>query len=94
MTDDADKQPPLTLSHQSFVRGELEGKPCVVVYDSATDKTSVIAFHSKFYVQALAAFNILEISAKPLPESAKNKKTVIHMPKIPKLILPGSNASN
>lgn len=95
MTDDTDeRQPPLTLSHVSFVRGELEGKPCVVVYDSATDKTDVIGFHSKNYEKALMALTILEVVAAPVPKSALNARTSIAMPKKPRLILPGSNASN
>ena len=92
--DDTEHQPPLTLSHKSFTRGELEGKPCVVVYDSATDKTEVIAFKSKGYDKALMAMTILEVVAAPVPKSALNAKTVIAMPKKPRLILPGSNASN
>ncbi len=95
MADDTDEhQPALTLSHKSFVRGELEGKPCVVVYDSATDKTDVIAFKSKGYPEALVALATLELCATPLPKSALDPKTVIHTPKKPRLILPGTDASH
>ncbi len=90
----SEEQPPLTLSHQSFVRGELEGKPCVVVYDASTDKTTVISAKSRGYPQAIAALMILEQASVPLPNSLKNPKTVIHKSRQPKLILPGSNASN
>lgn len=84
-------QPALTIHHISFTPGMIEGKPCVVVYDAAEDKTSVIAPQSKFYENAMAALTILAASAVPVlkPE----KKTVLHARK-PKLILPGSNASN
>lgn len=95
MTDAPDDhQPALTLHHVSYTRGELEGKPCIVVYDSATDKTDVIAFKSKGYPEALVALATLELCSTPLPKSARDPKTVIHMPKAKKLILPGTNASN
>lgn len=95
MTDESDEhQPALTLSHKSFVRGELEGRPCVVVYDSAIDKTDVIAFKSKGYPEALIALATLEMVATPLPKSARDPKTVIHMPKKPRLILRGTDASH
>lgn len=94
MDEEVIQQPALTLSHISFTRGELEGKPCVVVYDEATDKTSVIAFNSKDYDKAIIAMTILEVAASPVPKSALNKKTIIHKVQTPKLILPGSNASN
>jgi len=89
----SEHQSPLTLSHQSFVRGELEGKPCVVVYDAATDKTTVIGVHSRGYPQAIAALMILEQASVPLPKSLANPKTVVK-PRQPKIILPGSNATN
>lgn len=87
-------QPPLTLHHVSFVRGELEGKPCIVVYDAADDKTTVIGFQSRGYQEALIAMAVLEQASVPLPKSARSPKTVIHQARKPKLILPGSNASN
>lgn len=95
MADEADEhQPPLTLSHQSFIRGELEGKPCIVVYDAALDKADVIAFASKNYEKALMALTILEVVAAPLPKSALNAKTKLALPKKPRLILPGTDASH
>lgn len=94
MTDDTDEQhqPPLTLSHKSFVRGELEGKPCIVIYDSATDTTAVIAFNSKFYAKALTALTILEVCAAPSPK--KDYRNALAVPKKPKLILPGTDAQH
>jgi hypothetical protein len=94
VSDEQEAQPPLTLHHVSFVRGELEGKPCVVVYDAATDKTTVIGFQSKGYGEALIALSVLEQAATPLPKSLRSSKTVILQARRPKLILPGSNASN
>lgn len=84
-------QPPLTLTHKSFTRGEIEGKPCVVIYDESTDKTTVIVPQSKWYAQAMAAMDILEVASTPLPTSPK--KTILHR-RPSKLILPGTNASN
>ena len=95
MTEEVEEhQPPLTICHISYTRGELEGKPCIVVYNSATDKTDVIAFKSKNYDKALMAITLLEVCATPVPKSALNAKTAIAMPKKPRLILPGSDASN
>lgn len=93
MNDD-EHQPPLTLHHLSFTKGELEGKPCVVVYNSMSDKTDVIAFKSKGYPEALIAMATLEMFGVPLPKSLTAPKTVLHKPRAPRLIVPGSNASN
>lgn len=90
---DDDHQPPLSLGHLSYLRGELLGKPCVVVYNAAQDETTVIAEQSKWYAQAVAALTILESASVRLPKSLQGRKTVIHAEKR-KLILPGSNASN
>lgn len=96
MTDEPDEhQPPLTIHHVSYTRGELEGEPCLVVYDAATDKTSVVAFKSKGYPEAMVALATLELASIPVPKSARNAKTtVLHMPKKPRLILPGTDAKN
>lgn len=94
MDETDDHQPPLTLHHLSFTKGELEGRPCIVIYNSATDKTDVIAFKSKGYPEALIAMATLEMFGVPLPKSALAAKTVLHKPRAAKLILPGSNASN
>lgn len=92
---DADEhQPPLTLHHLSFTKGELEGKPCVVIYDSSADKTTVIGFQSKGYPEALIAMATLEMFSAPLPKSMLNPKTKLAMPKKPKLILPGTDAQH
>jgi len=92
MSDDEDAaQPPLELHHISFTRGKVEGKPCVVVYDAAEDKTTVISVKSRYYAEAMAALEILTASSVPLPKPGK--KTILHA-KTPKLILPGSLASN
>lgn len=91
--DDAeDHQPPITLFHMSFTRGELEGKPCVVIFDESTEKTTVIGFQSRGYVEALMALAVLEQCSMPLPNSLKNQKTIVH--RKPKLILPGSISNN
>lgn len=85
-------QPPITLHHVSYTRGELEGKFCVVVYNAHTDKTSVIAPESQGYKEAMAALMILEVSARQRAKA--EKKTVLHKATVPKLILPGSHARN
>lgn len=94
MSDADEHQPLLTLHHLSFTKGVLEGRPCIVVYNSATDKTDVIAFKSKGYPEALIAMATLEMFGVPLPKSALAPRTVIQKPRAAKLILPGSNASN
>lgn len=94
MSDEIETQPAVTLSHISFTKGEIEGKPCVVVYDCAADKTTVIGAESKGWDQAMMALAALEFIATPMPKSQRSPKTVISLPTKPKLILPGSNASN
>lgn len=84
-------QPALTLQHVSYTPGEIEGKMCLVIYNSHTDKTSIIGPKSIGYHEALAALLVLEVMSRPNPQA---KKTVLHNIRKPKLILPGSNASN
>lgn len=86
MTDEAAPQDELTVDQKSFTRGQLAGRPCVVIYDAVTDKTQVIAVQSKWYAKAMAAMEILEATSTPLP--ALDQKTVLHAPKRSRIIRP------
>ena len=83
----APDQPPLTLTSRSYCRGSIDGKPCLVIYDEATDETTVVAPESKWYANAMAALDILEAAGTRLPPSALNPKTqtILHVER-PRLI--------
>lgn len=80
-------QDELTVDQKSFTRGQLAGKPCVVIYDAVTDKTQVIAVQSRWYAKAIAALEILDAASTPLP--AHEQKTILHAPKRSRIIRPG-----
>jgi hypothetical protein len=74
-------QSPLTISEISYVRGQLDGEPCLVVYNAATDETTVVAKQSKFYANAMAALEVLAAASVKIPLAPK--KTIIHATRIP-----------
>lgn len=71
---------PLTITEKSYCRGVLDGNACVVVYNSNTDETTVIAPVSRWYKNALAALEVLEAASVKLPGTPK--KTIIHARRI------------
>jgi hypothetical protein len=71
---------PLTITEKSYCRGVLDGNACVVVYNSNTDETTVIAKQSRWYRNAMAALEVLEAASVPIP--AAPKKTIIHARRI------------
>lgn len=93
MTEETEEtQPPLTIGHISYTLGELEGQPCLVVYDAAEDKTLVVSAKSKFYANAIGALAVLAASTQKLPKALSDPKIITA--RKPKLILPGSMAQN
>ena len=85
------KQPTLELTSKSYTRGSIDGDPVLVIYDSETDKTEVIAPKSRWYAKVMAALDLIEAASTPLP--APKLKTVLHA-RAPKLILPGNQSRN
>lgn len=71
---------PLTITEKSYCRGVLDGAACVVVYNSNTDETTVIAAQSRWYRNAMAALEVLEAASVKLPGAPK--KTIIHARRI------------
>lgn len=71
---------PLQIDTRAFCRGVLDGEPCVVIYNSATDETTVIAKISRWYANAMAALEVLEAASTKIPLAPK--KTIIHAKRI------------
>jgi hypothetical protein len=85
-----DDQPPLTVEPLSFIRGRRDGKPVVVIFNEATEATTVIAPESRGYDSAIAAISLLELLATPDP---KLKTRAVRVPKR-RLIMPGNDVSH
>lgn len=63
----------------------IDGVPCLLMYDSVKDETVAVDRDNPFYVQAMAAFSIIEMAFAPVLQKKSEKKTIIHVER-PKLI--------
>jgi hypothetical protein len=88
--DDTPQVEDLTIQPLSFVRGRRLGEPVVVIYNEATDVTTVLAPESLGYNSAIAAISLLELLAIPDP---KLKSKPIRARR-PRLIIPGNDVSH
>lgn len=66
---------PLQIDTRSYQRGVLDGEPCLVVYNAATDETTVVAKISRFYANAMAALEVLDAASTKIPLAPK--KTIL-----------------
>lgn len=87
MTDKikADANDAVAINPHSYQQVMIGGVPCLMMYDGAKDETLVIDRDHPFYVQAMAAFSIIEMAFAPVLQEKPKKKTILHVER-PKLI--------
>ncbi len=87
MTDKikADANDAVAINPRSFQSVMIGGVPCLMMYDSTKDETTVIDRDHHFYVNAMAAFSIIEMAFAPVLQEKPKKKTILQVER-PKLI--------
>lgn len=66
----ADANDAVAVSPKSYQQVMIGGVPCLMMYDSAKDETLVIDRDHPFYVNAMAAFSIIETAFAPILQKA------------------------